>query len=370
MPHLELLAIGVELFSSFASELVLLSRDGTGSMPFLSPEWFTSLAANFKIRMEAVTVRREGRLIAALPVERLRRSFHGLPVRKVQGVFNLNSQRFDLIHEDREEERGRVAEAVWEGLKTSDRWDVFECRLVRSDSCLHDLLKLARDDGYATGVWPMETAPFINVPRADQNGSIDSYFTGPRKRMGKELNRRLARLKEVGHVEFLNPDADDPKVIRRYLELEAKGWKGRRGTAAVQDARAEGLHLDFAQALAEKKSLSVYELRVSGRTIAMSLNIRQADTVYHWKTSYDEEFSKYAPGNLLFRKLLTDLAVQGVKELDFLCPSLPYKKSWATGEREYSAIYIFDPGFLGWLSWHWKFTLLSRLRSLRRSRLS
>ena len=155
------------------------------------------------------------------------------------------------------------------------------------------------------------------------------------------------------------------ETIDRYLELESRGWKGRAGTAAVQDEKASALHAEFARSMAREGKLSIYELLLDSRTIAMSINIRSNEKLIHWKTTYDEEYSRFSPGNLLFNRLLMDCSADGTEEIDFLCPELPYKTVWATGAREYVALYIFRPSMIGWISWIWKFRIITHLRSLK-----
>ena len=365
MLEIEVLKGGLEVITYLSAEWTALCNESPGHAPFLRPEWFTALIANFRSEVEILTSRKDGKLKAVLPLMRGRGRLHILPVRKIQAVFNPNTPQFDLIHSPREDERREVLESLWGEIERSRGWDVFECRLVRSDSWLADLGQFAGRSGFPAGIWPMDVAPYIEVPTLTPDGTLDGYFVGKRKHLGKELTRRLNRLREIGSVEFIASSEYSLEMIERFLDLEQKGWKGKKGTAAVLDDRAAGLHKDFASAMSSNGDLMVYELKLGSETIAMSLNIRSGDRIFHWKTTYDERYSRYSPGNLLFNKLLTDCAATGITEIDFLCPSLPYKTVWATGEREHVAIYIFRPAFIGWVSWIWKFSIISRMRRIK-----
>lgn len=364
MLEVELIQGGVEIVAKLSSEWIRICEEGPGNVPFFRPEWFSALLLNFRERMEVITVRRNGKLRALLPLMRQRGTLHGLPVRKLQAVFNPNTPRFDLIHGNDLDDKPAIVEGLWKEIEQQKDWDVLECRLVRDDSWLKDVLLNAGKRGFLTGIWPMDSAPFIRVP-IPVEGSIGDFFKGERNHLGKELSRRLRRLNEIGVVEFKRTNELQPQALQRYFELESKGWKGRSGTAAVQDDAAAGLHSDFARDMAANGSLIVYELCLDEKTIAMSINIRLDDHVYHWKTSYDENYSRYSPGNLLFRRLLEDCAAAGVSEIDFMCPSLPYKQVWATGSRDHVALYIFRPALAGWLGWIWKFGFIRRLRRLK-----
>jgi CelD/BcsL family acetyltransferase involved in cellulose biosynthesis len=135
----------------------------------------------------------------------------------------------------------------------------------------------------------------------------------------------------------------------------------------VQDAQAARLHHEFASLIADAGKLRIYELTLDGQAIAMSLNILDGGRVFHWKTTYDEEFAKFSPGNLLFRRLLEDAVAEGLDEIDLLSPSTANKRVWATGEREHAAFYIMRPSMIGRLAWIWKFGVIDRFRGVRRS---
>ena len=99
----------------------------------------------------------------------------------------------------------------------------------------------------------------------------------------------------------------------------------------------------------------------------MSVNIKYDKQTVHWKTSYDEEYSRYSPGNLLFREFLYDCIKNHSTEVDFLSPATNNKKFWATGEREHAAFYVFQPGIIGSTLWNWKFSVINRLRKFKKT---
>ncbi|MCY7377674.1 MAG: GNAT family N-acetyltransferase [Pyrinomonadaceae bacterium] len=365
----EILIGGVEVIEQVFDEWTDLCEEGASSEPFFRPEWFAAFVRNFENEILLLTVRRGGKLRAVLPLARKNGSLHGVPVRKLQAVFNLQTQRFDLIHGADETERKAIIEAVWKTIKKQKKWHVWEIRLVKKDSWLNDLLALAEKENYKTGVWQMDGAPFIALPQGDDKEKLIEEFSKSLKRhFRQELKRRLRRLKELGSVEFVVRREYSPDSMRRYFDLEAQSWKGRGGTAAVCDARAEKLHDDFARAVAARNALFIYELRLDGKTIAMSINIKYDRQTIFWKTSFDENYSRYSPGNLLIQEFLADCIRNGSTELDMLSPATDYKKVWASGEREHAAFYVFQPGIFGSLLWKWKFSAISYLRKFKNTK--
>lgn len=358
---------GVEIIEKISGEWTELCDEGASVEPFLRPQWFTALVKNFEKRILLITARRGGKLRAVLPLLKEKASLHGVPARKLQAVFNLNTQLFDLIHGADESEKKEIVEAVWKKLKEQSEWDVLEFRMARKDCWLRDLIESAENENYRTGVWQMGSAPFVNLPQGkDKEKLVEENYKALKKRFRQDLDRRFRRLKETGKVEFVVTRGYSAELMRRYFDLEAGSWKGRGGTAAACDARVVGLHEDFARSLAAENALTFYELKLDGKTIAMSINITFNRKMTFWKTAFDEKYARFSPGNLVVREFVADAVRNDSIELDMLGPASEYKKVWATGERELAAFYVFQRGFRGWLLRRWKFSVIGYLRKFKR----
>lgn len=355
----------VSAISQISAGWSAVCDEGASSLPFLRPEWFTAFADSFGEKIKVLSTRKDAGLTSILPLSAGSGSLHGVPVRVLRSAYNLNTPRFDLIHTNDSNSRREVTRELWESIKHDSSWDVLEFRLVPRESWLHDILLIADGEGHRTGVWEMDGAPYVAIPEGETtDDAVKSYFSGSRKRFNKELDRRLRRLQEVGNVDFCATDDYDAATMRTFFEVESSGWKGRMGTAAANNPNVVRLHEEFASSIASSGALHTYQLKLDGKTIAISLNIRFGNKIAHWKTAYDESYSQYAPGNLLFRELVRNCARDGISEIDLLSPALPYKLVWATGVREHSALYVFRKGLVGKLLWAWKFKLALNLRNL------
>lgn len=362
----ELLIGGIEIIENISAEWTALCEEGASNEPFFRPEWFTAFVRNFENKILILTVRRGGKLRAVLPLVMKNAALHGIPVRKLQAVSNLQTQRFDLIHGADETERQETVKAVWNQIKMLPKWHVLEMRLVKKDSWLNDLLEVAEKENYRTGIWKMDSAPYVTLPQGEEKEQLfEEYFKGLKKTFQQRLKRNLRQLKEQGKVEFVVTRGYSSELMQKYFDLESRGWKGRRGTAAACDPNVTKLHDDFAREVAEKNALLTYELKLDAKTIAMSINTLNNQQTVFWKTSFDEEYKRFSPGLLIFREFLADAIRNDSTELDMLCPANDYKKIWATGEREHVAFYVFQKGILGSLFWKWKFSAVSYLRKFK-----
>jgi CelD/BcsL family acetyltransferase involved in cellulose biosynthesis len=132
----------------------------------------------------------------------------------------------------------------------------------------------------------------------------------------KELRRIGRRLGELGALLFsatAAPPAAVDVAVEDFLALEASGWKGAAGTAALADAAACGFVRGALQALAREGKVVINRILLDGRAIAAGITLRSADCAWFWKIAYDESFARYSPGVLLTlaltENLLDDMAL-------------------------------------------------------------
>jgi len=114
----------------------------------------------------------------------------------------------------------------------------------------------------------------------------------------KDLRRLRNRLDDEGAVEFASatiPNAVTP-ALQRFLKLEARGWKGKRGTGLGQNAGNRLFIESAAAALAQQGRFEVLELTLDGKTLASGLVIREGETALFFKIAYDEAYARFSPG--------------------------------------------------------------------------
>lgn len=136
------------------------------------------------------------------------------------------------------------------------------------------------------------------VPPASFEGWFARNFERKRR---KEYRRLRSRLGEEGKVETVAWDPSDPvdPWVDDLIGLEARGWKGRRGTALATDtlmatAFHEALHL-----LAAEGSLRFWKITFNGKPIAMMSGLVSGGQGWLGKIAHDEDFARYSPGVLL-----------------------------------------------------------------------
>lgn len=134
--------------------------------------------------------------------------------------------------------------------------------------------------------------------------------TGMGAKKLKELRRQRHRLDEEGEITFMlaaTPEAV-AGAIDRFLALEARGWKGQRGTGLGQAEGDARFAREAAVALARAGNFEVLEMTLGGKALASGLVIRQGDMALFFKIAYDEAFSRFSPGVQLTVELTRRLA--------------------------------------------------------------
>lgn len=117
----------------------------------------------------------------------------------------------------------------------------------------------------------------------------------------RQLNRLERRLGEAGALRYamLGADGDVDAWIGAFLELEARGWKGREGTAlAEQEADRRFFHA-FAREAFRRGRLHMLGLFLGDRPVALKCNLLAAPGAYAFKIAFDEAFARHSPGVLL-----------------------------------------------------------------------
>jgi CelD/BcsL family acetyltransferase involved in cellulose biosynthesis len=133
-----------------------------------------------------------------------------------------------------------------------------------------------------------------------------------RKRSGstaKKLRQDWNRLSSCGAVDIANDrtSAGARAAFEVFLELEARSWKGAKGTALLCDGEDAAFTRRLIGDLAERRNASVALLRIDGRPIAAQVLLYGGSMAYTWKTAFDADFAKYSPGALLVDKVTDEL---------------------------------------------------------------
>jgi CelD/BcsL family acetyltransferase involved in cellulose biosynthesis len=186
----------------------------------------------------------------------------------------------------------------------------------------------------ARGVHPVRHALTMGIKLS---GTFDDYWGARPRQLQKNMNRYARRLEAAGLESRYLAIADAAGIaaaVKRYGDLEAKGWKGKIGTA-VTNQNVQGVFYSQVMAqFAQTGEATVYELWIGDKLAASRMVIRAGAMAVILKTTFEEEFDVYAPGRLLLKHVIRHAfeTCPGAV-LEFYTDANPDQLSWATEER-------------------------------------
>lgn len=121
----------------------------------------------------------------------------------------------------------------------------------------------------------------------------------------REMRRQWRNLEKLGTL--TDNVARQPEEVRlrmeEFLALEAKGWKGKKRSALINDRYRAAFAREAITNLAEIDAVRIHTVDLDGRAIASIIVFIMAGEAYTWKTAYDESLGHHSPGKLLIMKL-------------------------------------------------------------------
>lgn len=305
----------------------------TGASPFVHPGWVEAWTATHAARLDLIAVRREGRLVAVLPMVGTRRG----PATPT----DWHTPLFEAIALD-DEALVELAEILVERGSRRVRLGFMD-EQGRTHRVLGEALEQA---GYRLRVRPALRSPYITL-----SGDWDQLLaTWPAKRRA-DLRRRRRRLEELGTVTFDVHDGGDrlPALLDEGFAVEASGWKGAQGTAIVAEGTEE-LYRRAAECAAAAGSLRLAFLRLDDEAIAFDYCFETGGVHYLVKTGFRPEYAAYAPGKLLRAFMIERSFAEGLRAYDFVGDDDPWKREWTDSVRTTVTVDAYTGGVLGRLA--------------------
>lgn len=161
----------------------------------------------------------------------------------------------------------------------------------------------------------------------------------------RKMNQCIRRLEEQGALvlsastELHGLDA----TLSECLELEKSGWKGSNGTAIACQPQTKCFYRGLARRATEAGLFVIYTLRLNGKLIAFELAVRSGDRIDSEKIGYDENFSRFSPGNVIAYMIAERECKAGrFKGYHWGRPT-PAKVRWARNRNELVRVLMFSP---------------------------
>lgn len=307
-----------------------------GASPFCTPGWFDAWWRAFgEGRLEVFTLRRDGELIAVLPlVER-----HGT----LRALTNWHTPELEIPAVDSPARRA-LLRRVLKGARVSVQLGM----LTAGSEDAHDFATLATELGQRVLARTIERSPFVEL-----DGTYEDYERTLSQRRRSELRRRRRRLSEQGTLELAVETGGErlATLLAEGFAIEGSGWKTERGTAILSRPDTHAFYRLVAAWAAARGSLRLAFLRLDGRPIAFHFTIEEGGSVYQLKGGYDPEFRELAPGQLLVQEMIRWAFARDLRTYEFLGADEAFKLDWTASMRERIALHAFPRSPSGAVAW-------------------
>ncbi len=262
--------------------------------PYLSFGWFRTAFESFEKseRLCVLIVEDDDRAIALAPLIISVRQFNGFTIKKLHFLTNVYTPFQDFILTQKKSEALVI---ILDYLLRNFRlWDLMELKEIRNESESRRILEefcknknLYYHQFFSSRSWCVST-----------NDSFEEGLTNITPKTQKEFRRKIRRIENLGRLSF--QIITEYKEIERHLdiffELYKQTWKG-------EESRPE-FYYRISQVFSKENNCILYCLLLNDRPIAYMFGLKIKQTLFGVKTTYDPAYYAYAPGIILFYKIL------------------------------------------------------------------
>jgi len=179
-------------------------------------------------------------------------------------------------------------------------------------------------------------------PRIDAVGGFAEYRARMKSRWGSiERKGRKLRREHDARTVLLGVPGDLDTELDAGLALEARGWKGRAGSAAAQSAADVRFLRSVAHGFATTGSTRISLLWLGEDLVAWDLAILHQACLYSLNTTYDERYARLSPGLVLRREMIERCFELGLKAHDLGGTDLEWKRRFATSAHANATLRIY-----------------------------
>lgn len=348
---------GLDAIASEWSDLVQKSP----SLRFIHHvEWIRSYLESFVEADDKVmflVARRAGAMVAVFPVRHVIHRYSWMHVRALELLTHDHMILGDFLIPPSELE-GRVFLALreWLALQGDIEWDVLMLDRIPESSLTAQTIAEA-------GV-PLAVSSYLcSSSFIPYRATIDETLNEVSTSFKRNLRRLARRAEETAPLSFecvRDPELL-PVALKRFLAVEASGWRGEHGTAnAIKfDPSAVRFYECLVREFGAKGLCAITFLKHGDQDVATQFALLDDMSVNILVIGFSQEHSSFAPGNLLMERTINHFSFEGLAALSFVS-SPTWGHLWKPSSERVLAIRVFRPSLRGLLLYgllkvkHWR----------------
>lgn len=201
--------------------------------------------------------------------------------------------------------------------------------------------------------WPdaLIASPVVELLDAGQTGTIaldgsfEDYWRARSRNLRRDVAHWIRLLAEQGTPVSLRV-VEDPVLVRESVRqfglMESRGWKAQGGTAVHPDNAQGRFYDEVFESFAREGRAIAYELYAGEVAIARQLALATGPMMVTLKTTYDEDFRRFAPGRLLdYEMLRHEFARRRFRTVELCTRADDMQLRWATTARSVFHLSLF-----------------------------
>lgn len=230
-----------------------------------------------------------------------------------------------------------IAEFAQLARAQAERWDILFLTGIHENSRQFQALVRGFQRDHFMGIGPSMGRQYANI-----EDGVEGFLSRRSSKFRANIRREMRRARARGVVFEWLDDFPDPaqslEVFERIIRIEKKSWKGREGSGITEGRMYEFYRAMF-PCLARKNALRVQFARLDDQDIAYGFGGIFQDIFRGLQMSFDQDFHKLSPGNLVQIEMIRQLHAEGVAVYD-MGQSMDYKTSWTDAEFETVAVIV------------------------------
>lgn len=174
-------------------------------------------------------------------------------------------------------------------------------------------------------------------------GSYDQLLERADQKFAKNVRRLERKLSNLEpKFDFYTDPEHNEACLKRFLDLEASGWKGKPGGGAIiLSPRLVKFYTVLTNRLAKLGWMEWHFLEAEGKTIAAHLGVRCGNVLNLMKIAYDENYSSYSPGMVLISEMLRRAYQSKAFTAVNFQSNGRWQKNWGSESRKYYTLTVY-----------------------------
>lgn len=302
--------------------------------------WWLHLGAGRRLRV--LVLRNGGRARGILPLFEgplWRRLF---PFRKIQILGTGLSDRLDLLVGD--DPTSSVESALSHLLEPTVSWDLLDLREIPEQSPTIEAVRAACAClGLRCEISPDSESPYLPID-SDWETFFSTRFGRERR---QQMRRKARRLEADANPTFSIIDSlpEGSTTLQRLMAVKQhESYRGEERNSIFSSEAKRAFFGEIAARFSHRGWLHLGVLDLGGELAAFRFSFRYAGTYYDYYHGFDRAFAARSPGQALLGHMMQDCFRRGLREVDFLRGTEPWKAVWTDRRRRHMRVRVFRPG--------------------------